>query len=185
MYFFGNGLVRERSENNIQELLKKIKPFLKHGTIILTSNFQNILALLSPTKIKHCSFCYIRDDKKYIVEVNENSKLMVYEPEIFFLKKDSIFLFDYYDKSVMERSMDFFFDYKNFHYGFFGKDNYCYKIIFDIYNDVYGKKFKKMSDFFPAFQIFGLEFANSNSITNSKRFLLTSCVIKNCFVIVQ
>lgn len=182
MYFFGNGCVYTRTDKNVKEMLSKIYPYLNHGTIILTSNFQNILALISPTSIKHCSFCYIKDNVKYIVEVNENSKLMVYTPEFFFLKKESVFLFDYYDKEIMYKSMDYFFNYKNFRYGFFGNDNYCYKIVFDIYNDAHDKKFKKMSDFFPVFKFFGLEFVNSHSITNSKRFIFTCSVIKNCFL---
>lgn len=186
MYFLGCGIERFRNRQDLEKIFSHLKPFLKHGTIVLTSNFQNLNSLLSPTPIKHSSFCYIENDIYYAVELSETSQLKKY-PFIDFLKKrDTIFLFDYYDPVIMNKTMNYVFNYKNKKYGFFGNSEYCYKLIFDVYNDVYekeyNKKYKNMSDFFPVINFFGLEYVNSNSILRSKKFVPTCCLINNMFI---
>lgn len=183
MYIFGNGILKEYKKENLLLIFNKLKPFLKHGTIILASNFQNSNALISPTIIKHSCFSYIEDNNYYIIEVSESSILKKMPILDFLKKRDSIFLFDFYDKEKMNKTIDYIMNYKDFTYGFFGKNqNYCYKIIFDIYNDVSNNKYKKMSEFFPVFKIFGMEFVNSQSIMKSKKFIPTCCIIGNKFI---
>lgn len=177
---------RWKTKKDIEIVFNKIKPYLKHGTIILTSNFQNYSAILSPTPIKHSSFCYIDNGTYYSIELSNTCNLNK-QPILEFLKeRNSIFLFDYFDPVVMDHTMNYVFNYKNIPYGFFGNREYCYQLIFNVYRDVYekefNKKFKKMSNFFPVINYFGMEFVNAHSILKSKKFIPTCCIINNTFL---
>lgn len=186
MYLFGCGIEKYRNESDIQKIFLLIKPFLKHGTIILTSNFQNLNALISPSGIKHSSFCYIEEDIYYVIELSNTSQLKKQNINEFLKKRDSLFLFDYYNSSIMNKTMNYILDYENVEYGFFGKSEYCYKLIFNVYRDVYKNEYniiyKNMSEFFPVINFFGLEYVNSNSILKSKKFIPTCCVMNNIFL---
>lgn len=187
MYFLGCGIERIRQKNDLEKIFLCLKPYLKHGTVILTSNFQNFNSLFSPTPVKHSSFCYIEDGEYYAIEITDTSKLKKHPFLDFLKKRDTIILFNYYDPIIMNKTMNYIFNYKNKSYGFFGKNTeYCYKLIFDLYRDVYekeyNKKYVKMSDFFPVINFFGLEYVNSNSIFRSKKFVPTCCLFDNIFV---
>lgn len=178
---------RWKTKKDIETVFNKLKPYLKHGTIILTSNFQNYSAILSPTPIKHSSFCYIENGLYYSIELS-NSCNLEKQPMLEFLKnRNSIFLFDYFDENIMTKTMNYVFNYKNIPYGFFGNKEYCYKLIFNVYRDVYekelNKKYNKMSNFFPIINYFGLEFVNAHSVLRSKKFIPTCCIINNSFMV--
>lgn len=171
-----------KPNKKIQILFNKIKPFLKQGSIILSSNFNSNLALISPSSIKHCSFINIKDNKYYVVEMSEHG-FAIKDIMDFLKTRQSIFLFEYIDIDIMEKTMNYIYNYKRKKYGFFGNDSeYCFKLIFDLYNTVYEGKFKKMSEFFPVFKILNLEYANSNSILKSKKFKPIICIINNIFI---
>lgn len=177
---------RERNAKNVDLLFSYIKPFLKHGSIILTSIFHHTTSLISPTPIKHSSFCYIENNNYFILEISNRKKLSKIDIKHFLKNIDCIYIFKYHDENIMKKTMDYVFDYKDLNYGFFGNTEYCFKLIFDVYRDVYKNLYnilyKKMSDFFPVFSIFGLEFVNSNSILKSKKFMVSCCVINNVFI---
>lgn len=166
----------------IVNLVKKIKPFLKHGGLLLVSNFKGKLAMISPSPIKHTGFLYLENNTWFVIEMTESSELKKVLLEVFLQKRHSIFLFDFYDDTIMNKTMDYIFDYENFSYGMFGDQQYCYKIIYTLYNRTMGNVYKKMSDFFPVFKIFGLEYSNSNSILQSKKFIPRCVVINNVFI---
>lgn len=173
---FNNG---ERT--NINELIIKLKPYLLHGCIVLSSNFNIIVSYISPSPIKHCSFCYIKDNNYYIIEISEHgfkiSKL--YD----FLKiKLNIYIFYYKDLDIMKKTMDYIYNYKDKKYGFFKEQEYCFKLLFDIYNDALGNIYKSINEFIPTFKILSTEYINSNSILASKNFLFKCCIIDNYFI---
>lgn len=167
---------------SVECIVKKIKPYLKHGGLLLVSNFKGKLALISPTPIKHTGFLYLENNTWFVIEMTETSELKKVSLEIFLQKRQSIFLFDFYDIKIMKTTMNYIFDYKDFSYGMFGDQQYCYKIIYTLYNKAMGNVYKKMSDFFPVFKIFGLEFSNSNSILRSKKFIPQCAVINQVLV---
>lgn len=174
---FNNG---ERT--NINDLIIKIKPFLIHGCIVLSSNFNIIMSYVSPSPIKHCSFCYIRNDKYYIIEISEKgfNILTLYN----FLKlKLNIYIFYYKDIKIMNKTMNYIYNYKDKKYGFFKDQEYCYKLLFNIYNDVHGNIYNNISDFIPSFKILNTEYINSNSILLSKNFFMKCCIVNNKFIL--
>lgn len=181
MYFFDNGIIKLRTQKNILILFLKLKPYLKHGSIILVSNFQNITALISPTPIKHSAFCYIENDTYYAIEMSENG-LKKTKFIDFLNRRNYICVFDYYDTNIMHKTMDYIYNYKDCSYGFFNNNQYCFKIIFSIYNDALNKPYKNMSEFCPVFVFFGVEYVNSNSILKSQKFIPRCCVIENYFI---
>lgn len=166
---------------NINNLIIKLKPYLKHGSIILSSNFNIIISYISPTSIKHCSFCYIISNEYYIIEISESGfrQLTLYD---FIKSKTTIFVLEYIDEQIMNKTMDFIFKYKNKKYGFFKDQEYCYKFLFNLYNEAYNFKYKNISDFVPSFKILGNEYINSNSLISSKKFYPKCCVINNYFI---
>lgn len=167
---------------NINDLIIKLKPFLLHGCIVLSSNFNIIMSYVSPSPIKHCSFCYIRNDKYYIIEISETgfNVLTLYD----FLKcKLNIYIFYYKDIKIMSETMNYIYNYKDKKYGFFKDQEYCYKLLFNIYNDVYGHIYNNISDFIPSFKILNTEYINSNSILVSKDFFMKCCIINNKFIL--
>lgn len=186
MYFLGCGIERSRNQHDLEKIFLCLKPYLKHGTIVLSSNFQNFSSLISPTPVKHSSFCYIENGVYYIVEISDRTKLKKHSFIEFLRKRDTVILFDYYDINIMNKTMNYIFNYKDKKYGFFGNKEYCYKLIFEVYRDVYEKEYNKkcenMSDFFPVINFFGMECVNSNSIFQSKKFIPTCCLINNIFI---
>lgn len=186
MYFFGLGIRKSRNKEDLERLFLLLKPYLYHGSILLTSTFENFSSLFSPTPIKHSSFCYIENNEYYMIEISNSSKLKKEDVLTFLEKKDTIFIFNYYDIEIMKKTMDYIFNYKDVDYGFFGKRTYCYKLIFEVYRDVYryhyNIEYKKMSDFIPVINFFGLEYINANSILNSKKFICNCCFIHNRFI---
>lgn len=166
---------------NINNLIIKIKPFLLHGCIILSSNFNIIMSYISPSPIKHCSFCYIRNNKYYIIEISEKgfNITTLYD----FLKtKPNIYIFYYKNIDIMNKTMQYIYDYKDKKYGFFKDQEYCYKLLFDIYNNALGNIYNNISDFIPSFKILNTEYINSNSILCSKDFFMKCCIINNKFI---
>lgn len=168
---------------NIDELIIKLKPFLLHGSIVLSSNFNIILSYISPSPIKHCSFCYIDKNKDYyIIEISEKgfNITTLYN----FLKiKSNIYVLHYKDINIMKKTMKYIFKYKNKKYGFFKDQEYCYKLLFDIYNDTLGNIYKNINDFIPSFKILNKEYINSNSLISSTNFIIKCCVIDDYFII--
>lgn len=183
MYLFGLR-INKKKPNHTDGLLEKIKPFLLQGSIILSSDFTVMSANFSPSPIKHCSFCQIENGNYYITEISEIGfkKIPISE----FLKyKQDLYIFHYKDINLMSKSMDYIEKYKNKPYGFFSdSQEYCYKLVFTLYNDLYDNKFKKMSEFLPVFSGVGnIEYLNSNSIFKSKRFIGKCCIINNKFIV--
>lgn len=166
---------------NVNNLIKKVKPYLKHGSIILSSNFNIVVSYISPTSIKHCSFCYIIGDNYHIIEISETGfrKTSLYD---FIKSKTTIFILEYIDEKIMNQTMDYIFKYKDKKYGFLDDQEYCYKLLFNLYNEVYNFKYKKISDFIPAFKILDKEYINSNSLISSKKFYPKCCIINNYFI---
>jgi hypothetical protein len=166
---------------NINILIEKLKPYLLHGAVILSTNFNVIASYISPSPIKHCSFCYIKDNKYYIIEISEKgfNVLTLYD----FLKiKLNIYIFYYKDIEIMGKTMQYIFNYKDKKYGFFKDQEYCYKLLFDIYNDTLGNIYKNINDFIPSFKIFNKEYINSNSLITSNNFYMKCCLIDDYFI---
>lgn len=168
--------------NNVDKIIDLLNPYIKHGGIILSSESRNLLSFFSPSPIKHCSFFFLEKNDIFIIDICETG----YKKRKFkdFLKyKDEFYIFYYKDLNAMNKSMNYIENYKDKAYGFINEDKqYCFKLIFSIYNDVYNKKFKSMKEFIPVFIILNKEFINSNSILLSKDFIPQCCIIKNKFI---
>lgn len=178
MYIFNQR--RISLDTNI--IFSKLKPYLIHGALILVSKFSHYNTFISPTPVKHCGFCYIENNEYFVYEMNETG--LKKQPILEFLKhRSTFFIFYYYDLDIMKQAVENVFYYKDVSYSVVDpKKQYCYKLIFDIYNIALNYKYKKMKGFFPVFQIFGQEFANSNSVFLSKKFIPQCAIINNFFI---
>lgn len=175
-------IVKDKKENKVKEIIDLINPFIKHGAIILSSETRNFLSFFSPSPIKHCSFIFLENKKIFIIEICElgYKKTLL---EDFLKYKDEFYIFYYKDLNIMNKTMNYIEKYKGKKYGFLNKDDqYCFKLIFSVYNDALNNKFKTMKEFIPVFVIMNKEFINSNSILLSKDFLPQCCIIKNKFI---
>lgn len=182
MYLFGVGFKKTIKKETIDIYINRLTPFLNHGSILLVSNFQNMLALISPTQVKHTGFVYKTDQGISIIELNEHSELKIVTLYDFLKTRSTVFVVDYYDKELMSKTMNYIFDYKDVRYGFFSDEQeYCYKIIYTLYNKALGGTYKKMSDFWPVFKLFGGEFANSKSIFLSRKFKVICGIVNGVF----
>lgn len=168
-------------KNKSEILFQKLKPFLKHGSLILSSNKNNYIYSIIPSSIKHASFCYIDNEKYYNISMTEYGfKVQTF---LSFLEiPNSFFIFEYYDLNIMKKSMNYIFNYKNYKYGFTGNRISCYDLIFHIYNNATGNNFQNKNSFIPSIKLFNYDILNSNSIINSSKFCLKVFIIENIFV---
>lgn len=173
--------IKSSLNNNSKIIIEKIKPFLLHGTIILTSNFSTIASLISPSPIKHCSFCLIENGIYYAVEISEKG-FTKRTLEEFFINRGVIVLFHYYDLKVMNECVDVIYEYQDQSYGFLKDNQYCFKIVFTLYNRYFGYPYKKMSEFIPVFTFLGNEFVNANSFFKSKTFIPKCYISSNKYI---
>lgn len=169
--------VRNRKPNNVIKYKNKIQKYLLSGCIILSSTDNYMSYYLAPSPIKHCSIYY----NNKIIEMTEFG-FRIITLEEFLLYKDMIMVFYYKSPTIMRKTLNYVFKYQNMAYGFFSNnEQYCFKILYDIYNEALGYKFK-MQNFLPTFKIFNKNFINSNSFMLSENFFPACSIYKGFFI---
>lgn len=154
----------------------KIKPFLKHGAIVLSNQTNIISFLFSPTIIKHCGFIYIKNNNEYVVSMTESGFLETPILE-YITMKDEIFIFYFRDLDIMKQSMNSIYDYQDYTYGFSKDTMYCFKLLIYLYRDLIN-----IDEEINFFKVGGYEFINANSIIESKSFLPICFLIRDIFI---